>query len=69
MKNAVFWDVTPCSACKNRHLGGTYRLHHEGDKSRRPRNIVSSSWQSKYAVKNTVFWDVMPCGSYKNLRF
>jgi hypothetical protein len=26
MKNGVFWDVTPCGSCKNRHLGGTYRL-------------------------------------------
>jgi hypothetical protein len=23
MKNAVFWDVTPCGSCKNRRLGGT----------------------------------------------
>jgi hypothetical protein len=23
MKNGVFWDVTPCSSCKNRHIGGT----------------------------------------------
>jgi hypothetical protein len=23
MKNAVFWDVTPCGSCKNRHFGGT----------------------------------------------
>jgi TolB-like protein len=20
MKNAVFWDVTPCDSCKNRHF-------------------------------------------------
>jgi hypothetical protein len=20
MKNAVFWDVTPCGCCKNRHF-------------------------------------------------
>jgi hypothetical protein len=20
MKNGVFWDVTPCGSCKNRHL-------------------------------------------------
>jgi hypothetical protein len=30
MKNAVFWDVTSCGSCKNRHFGGTYRLHHQG---------------------------------------
>jgi hypothetical protein len=23
MKNAVFWDVTPCRSCKNRRFGGT----------------------------------------------
>jgi hypothetical protein len=42
MRNAVFWDVTPCGSCKNRRLGGTQRLHHQGDKNRRTRNNVSS---------------------------
>jgi hypothetical protein len=23
MKNAIFWDVTPCGSCKNRRFGGT----------------------------------------------
>jgi hypothetical protein len=23
IKNAIFWDVTPCGACKNRRFGGT----------------------------------------------
>jgi hypothetical protein len=32
-KNAVFWDVTPCDSCKNRHFGWTYRLHHQGGKT------------------------------------
>jgi hypothetical protein len=31
MKNAVFWDMTPCRSCKNRHFGGKYSLHHQGD--------------------------------------
>jgi hypothetical protein len=30
MKNCVFWDVTPCGSCKNRRVGGTQRLHHQG---------------------------------------
>jgi hypothetical protein len=34
MKNDVFWDITPCGSCKNRRFGGTYHLHHEGDKNR-----------------------------------
>jgi hypothetical protein len=33
MKNAVFWDVTPCDPCMNRCFVGTYRLHHQGDKN------------------------------------
>jgi hypothetical protein len=34
MKNGVFYYVTPCGSCKNRRFGGTYRLHHQGDKNR-----------------------------------
>jgi hypothetical protein len=34
MKNADFWDVTPYGCCKNRLFGGTYRLHHQGNKVR-----------------------------------
>jgi hypothetical protein len=37
--NAVFWDVTPRVFC----FGGTYRLHHQGDKIRRARSNVSSN--------------------------
>jgi hypothetical protein len=33
MKNAVFWDVAPCTSCVNRCFGGTYRLHLQGIKS------------------------------------
>jgi hypothetical protein len=32
MKNAVFWDVTPCDSCKNRRFGGAYGLRHQDDK-------------------------------------
>jgi hypothetical protein len=31
MKNAVFWDVTPCGPCKNRHFGRAYNLHHQDE--------------------------------------
>jgi hypothetical protein len=27
VKNALFWDVTPCVPCKNLLFGGTYRLY------------------------------------------
>jgi hypothetical protein len=31
MKKGVFWDVTPCAACKSRRFGGTWRILHGGD--------------------------------------
>jgi hypothetical protein len=53
MKNVVFWDVTTCGSCKNRHFGGTYRFHHLGDMNRRARNTVSSNKQPKHATHHT----------------
>jgi hypothetical protein len=41
MKNAVFWDVVPCSSCANRYFGGTYRLHLQGRKIRERGTSVS----------------------------
>jgi hypothetical protein len=43
MKNDVFLDVMPCGLCKNRRFGGTYRIHHQGEKNRRVTNNVSSN--------------------------
>jgi hypothetical protein len=51
LKNGVFWDVTACVSCKNRHFERTYRLHHQGEKNRQTSNKVSSSWQPKHAGK------------------
>jgi hypothetical protein len=45
MKNAFFWDVMPCGSCKKRRSGGTYRLHHQGEKNQPARNNVSSNWR------------------------
>jgi hypothetical protein len=53
MKNADFWNMTPCNSCKNQRFGGTFRLHHHRDRNRRARNNVSSNYQLKNAVK---FW-------------
>jgi hypothetical protein len=46
MKNAVFWDVTPCGSCKNRYFRGTYRLHLQGDT-----NTSLPSSQRRYATR------------------
>jgi hypothetical protein len=47
LKNAFFWDVTPCGSCKNRRFGGTCRPRHQGDSSLRSllvtANVVPSS--------------------------
>jgi hypothetical protein len=40
MKNALFWEVKARGSHKNRRFGGTYRLHHQGEKNRRTRNYV-----------------------------
>jgi hypothetical protein len=45
MKNAVFWDVTPCRSCVNRRFRGTQRLHLQGRKIRQ-RGASVSRWQS-----------------------
>jgi hypothetical protein len=29
MKNAVYWDVTPCGSWENQRFGGTCLLHHQ----------------------------------------
>jgi hypothetical protein len=50
MKNAVFWDVTPCVSCKNRRFRGTYRLHHQADKNWWARNSVSNNKQLFFAA-------------------
>jgi hypothetical protein len=39
--NIVFWDVTPCGSCKNKHFGGTYRLHHQDEKNQPTRKTLS----------------------------
>jgi hypothetical protein len=34
MKNVGLWDITPCDIYKNRRLGGTWSLYHQGEKNR-----------------------------------
>jgi hypothetical protein len=41
MKNAVFWDVTPCSSWRDRRIGGMYRFHHQDEKTRLSTNNLA----------------------------
>jgi hypothetical protein len=40
VKNAFFWDVTPCGSCSNRRFGIIYHFHHQSDKNRRAKSNV-----------------------------
>jgi hypothetical protein len=62
MKNAVFWDVTPCGSCNNRRFGRTQHLHHPGDKNRRARKNVNRNSQPTYAAKKYLI-DSDGCGT------
>jgi hypothetical protein len=53
MKNAIFWDMAPCSSCVNRRFGGTYRLHLQGRKIRERGTRVSRWLQSEQRVEYT----------------
>jgi hypothetical protein len=68
MKNAVFWDVTPCGSCKNKRIGGTFRLHHQGDKNWRARNNVNSNQRTKLAVEKYCVTYTHPDGGDTFLR-
>jgi hypothetical protein len=59
MMNAIFWDVTPCGSCRKRRFGGTYRLHHLGDKNRLARNNISSK------LRDTIYLQRASVGSYQ----
>jgi hypothetical protein len=50
-ENVIFWDVTLRGCCKNLHFGGSYRIHHQGDKNGFARNNVSRNKQLRDAVK------------------
>jgi hypothetical protein len=50
MKNAVFWDMTPCYSRRNRRFGGTYRLNHRCDKNLLGRNNVNSNYYLKFQL-------------------
>jgi hypothetical protein len=39
--DAIFWDVTPLGSCKNQRFGGKYRLHRQGRKNQRAKNVSS----------------------------
>jgi hypothetical protein len=50
MNNAVFWEVITHGSCNNRRFGESYRFHHQGEKTQRARNNVSSNYQLKHSA-------------------
>jgi hypothetical protein len=51
LKNVVFWYVVSYGSCKNPRFGGTYRLHHQGEKNRWTRRNVSRNYQPTHGTK------------------
>jgi hypothetical protein len=41
MKNAVFWDVTPCGCCKNQRFEGTHRLCFQGENIQQTKSTLA----------------------------
>jgi hypothetical protein len=56
MKNAVFWDVEPCTSCVSRRFGG-------GCSERRFTQDLhgATSQKTAFFIKSTVLWDMTPC--------
>jgi hypothetical protein len=69
MKNAIFWDVTPCGSCKNRRIGGVYHFHHHFHKNRRYFPPIRRLSQEPHGVtfQKTEF-SIRAC-SYKNVEY
>jgi hypothetical protein len=63
VKNAVFWDVTPCGSCDSRRFGGTYRLHHQSDKNRGVRRLLVAANVPRSPILVTLMMEAL--GSYK----
>jgi hypothetical protein len=45
--------VTPCGSCKNRRFGGTYRLHHQGEKISKLRTMLAVTSNRSTLQRNT----------------
>jgi hypothetical protein len=55
LKNAVFWDVTPCGSCKKRCFEGMFHLD-QGDRNQQANPWVSiSSQRASVASSVTLF--------------
>jgi hypothetical protein len=59
MKNAVFWDVSPCRSCVNRRFGGICHLHIQGRKIRERETSVNRWLQAESPVENTKLYKNM----------
>jgi hypothetical protein len=59
VKNAVFWNVTPCGSCKNRRFGATYHLHHKGENNQRTRYNVSSNFVPSSLILFTLMMEAI----------
>jgi hypothetical protein len=45
LKNAIFWDVTPCGSCKNWRFGGTFSCVFKAQNIRERRKALAGDWR------------------------
>jgi hypothetical protein len=69
MKNAVFWDVVLYGSCKNRCFGGTYHLHHKGNKNCLACRFLSSWWWKRYIPPKRRFLQEPHCVTSQKTTF
>jgi hypothetical protein len=56
LRSSVFWNIKPCSSVRvNRRLGGTYRLHFQGQETSKKQAIVRISNPGKESIYGLVF--------------
>jgi hypothetical protein len=60
MKSVIFWDKTSCSPLEiNQRLGGTCRLHLQGERISQARNLRGRTTKQSNECY-IVFWSVTP---------
>jgi hypothetical protein len=61
LKNAVFWDVTPCGSCNNRRFERNYWLHQQSAKNQQGRNnvIINLLVTTNVVTSSLIFYTLM----------
>jgi hypothetical protein len=59
MKNATFWNMTPCSSCKSRCFGETNCFHHQGEKNQVVLQCASAASPANFVSSSLILFNLM----------